>query len=66
MSRAQSPTRGQSPLNTTNEELLARVLNQMEVMTISFNTLKKENENRIEERRKKNEREIGNRNYQNS
>ena len=49
MSRAQSPARGQSPLNTTTEELLARVLNQMEVMTISFNTLKKENENRIEE-----------------
>ena len=48
MSRAQSPVRAQSPSYTT-DELLVRVLSQMETLTISFNALKNENENRIDE-----------------
>ena len=48
MSRAQSPVRAQSPSYTT-DELLVRVLHQLKTLTISFNALKKENENRIDE-----------------
>ena len=48
MSRAQSPVRTQSPSHTT-EELLGRMLAQMESLTFSFNTLKRENDNRIDE-----------------
>ena len=48
MSRAQSPVRAPSPSRST-DELLGRVLNQMEALTISFTALKRENENRIKE-----------------
>ena len=48
MSRAQSPTRAQFPSSTT-EEMLGRLMTQMESLAISFNVLKKENDNRIEE-----------------
>ena len=48
MSRAQSPVRAKSPARST-EELLSRMLSQIEALTISFNALKHENENRIEE-----------------
>ena len=48
MSRAQSPTKGQSPPHTT-EEMLGRMMAQMEALTISFNALMRENDNRIEE-----------------
>ena len=48
MSRVQSPVRAYFPFHTT-EELLGRMLAQMESLTISFNMLKKENDNRIEE-----------------
>ena len=47
--RAQSPTRTQSPNHLTTDELLTRVLSQMETLTNAFNSLKKENYNRIEE-----------------
>ena len=47
MSRAQLPVRAPSPRST--DELLGRVLNQMEALTISFTALKRENENRIKE-----------------
>ena len=48
MSRAQSPTRGQSPPRTT-EKMLGRMMAQMEALTILFNALIRENDNRIEE-----------------
>ena len=48
MSRAQSSVRAPSPFRST-DELLGRVLNQMEALTISFTALKRENENRIKE-----------------
>ena len=48
MSKIQSPVRAQSPSHTT-EELLGRMLAQMESFTIPFNMLKRENDNRIEE-----------------
>ena len=48
MSRVHSPVWAKSPSHTT-EELLGRMLAQMESLTFSFNTLKRENENRIEE-----------------
>ena len=46
--RAQSPIRTQSPSQLTTDELLTRVLSQMETLTNAFNSLKKENDNRIE------------------
>ena len=48
MSRVHSTVRAKTPSHTT-EELLGRMLAQMESLTFSFNTLKRENENRIEE-----------------
>ena len=48
MYRAQSLVRAPSPSRST-DELLGRVLNQMEALTISFTALKRENENRIKE-----------------
>ena len=48
MFRVHSPVRVKSPFHTT-EELLGRMLAQMESLTFSFNTLKRENENKIEE-----------------
>ena len=47
--RAQSPKRTQSPSHLTTNELLTKVLSQMETLTNAFNSLKKENDNRIEE-----------------
>ena len=48
MSRVHSLVQAKSP-SYTMEELLGRMLPQMESLTLSFNTLKRENENRIEE-----------------
>ena len=48
MSKVHSTVRAKSPFHTT-EELLGRMLAQMESLTFSFNTLKRQNENRIEE-----------------
>ena len=48
MSRVDSLVRAQSTSHTT-EELLGRMLAQMEFRTFSFNMLKRENYNRIEE-----------------
>ena len=48
MSRAQFPVRAKSPARST-EELLSCMLSTIEALTISFNVLKRENENRIEE-----------------
>ena len=47
--RAQSPTRTQSPSHLPTDELLTRVLSQIETLTNAFNSLKKKNDNRIEE-----------------
>ena len=47
--RAQSPKRTQSLSHLTTDELLTRVLSQMETLTNAFNSLKKENDNHIEE-----------------
>ena len=48
MSRVQSPVRAQSPSHTT-EQLLGPMLGKMEFLSNSFNMLKRENDNRIEE-----------------
>ena len=48
MFRVQSPTRGQSPPQT-KEEMLGRMMAQMEALTISFNALMRENDNRVQE-----------------
>ena len=48
MSRVHSLVRAKSPSHTT-EELLGRMLAQMKSLTFSFNMLKRENDNRIEE-----------------
>ena len=48
MSRVHLPIRAQSPSHTT-KEFLGRMHAQMEFVTFSFNILKRENDNRIEE-----------------
>ena len=47
--RAMTSPRAQSPSHLTTDELLTRVLSQMETLTNAVNSLKKENDNRIEE-----------------
>ena len=47
--RAQSPIRTQSPSHLTTDELLTTILSQKETLTNAFNSLKKENDNRIKE-----------------
>ena len=49
MSRAQSPTGTRSPLHPSSEDLMTKLLTQMDAITLSLDSLRKGNVNRVEE-----------------